>query len=122
MWEASGFRKHTKGTPMPKIRFTVEVDYLPDGVRPEVIGEHEGLRYRAMVLRGNAKIVHATMLEPSVEDFSLELPLFILGMTPLRLVRDGNLTPEGERMILGKMRTIVRSSNTARSSTRRDES
>ena len=80
MWEASGFRKHTKGTPMPKIRFTVEVDYLPDGVRPEVIGEHKGLRYRAMVLRGNAKIVHATMLEPFVEAFSYELPLFVLGI------------------------------------------
>lgn len=107
---------------MPKIRFTVEVDDLRDGVRPEVIGEHEGLRYRAMVLRGNAKFVHATMLEPFAEDFSYELPLFVLHVTPLRLVRNGNLTPEGERLLLGKMRSIVRSKITARSSTRRDES
>lgn len=107
---------------MSRIHYTVDVECLPAGVCPEVSEECEGIRYQAKVLRGNAKIVHAMLLEPFVEDFSLELPLFILGMTPLRLVRDGNLTPEGERMILGKMRTIVRSSNTGRSSTGRDES
>lgn len=102
---------------MSKIQYTVEVEHLPEGVCPEVVNEREGTRYRAMVLRGNAKIVHAMMLEPFVEAFSYELPLFVLGMTHLRLVRDGNVTPEGKQMICGKMKTLVGTARTNRDST-----
>lgn len=102
---------------MSQIHFVVEVEHLPEGVCSEVVEECEGTRYRAMVLGGNAKVMHAMMLEPFVEAFSCELPLFILGMTPLRLVRDGNLTREGEKMILGKMKTLVRATRASRDST-----
>lgn len=102
---------------MSKVHYTVEVDYLPEGVCPELVAEFDSTRYRTKVLRGNAKIIHALMLEPFVEAFSYELPLFVLGMTPLRLVRDGNLTPEGERMILGKMKTLVQKRGKASNST-----
>lgn len=101
---------------MSKIRYVVEVEHLPEGVCPEVVEECEGTRYRAMVLRGNAKIVHAMMLEPFVEAFSYELPLFVLGMTYLRLVKDGNVTPEGEKMLCGKMKALVRAARTTRDS------
>lgn len=106
---------------MSKIHYTVEVEHLPEGVCPEVVDECDGTRYRAMVLRGNAKILHAVMLEPFVEVFSYELPLFILGMTHLRLVRGGKVTPEGKRMISAKMKTLVGAARTTRDSPGPDE-
>lgn len=106
---------------MSKIHFVVEVEHLPEGVGGEVVDECEGTRYRAMVLRGNAKILHAVMLEPFVEVFSYELPLFVLGMTHLRLVRDGHVTPEGKRMISGKMKTLVGAARTTRDSPHPEE-
>lgn len=95
-----------------KLHYTVDVEYLPDGPCTELEEVCDGIRYRAQILRGNAKIVQLLMLEPVEVAFIFELPLFVLGMTHLRLVRNGKVTPEGKVMILGKMKALVRAANT----------
>lgn len=88
---------------MSKIQYVVHVEALDANVCHEVVEEFDGTLYRAKIIRGNSRSFQAELLEPFEQLFSVELPLFVLGFTQLRLVRDGKPTQEMERMIRTRM-------------------
>jgi len=95
---------------MSKYRYVVEIERLAAEVCPEIVEEFDGIRYRARVTEATARSFRGQLLEPFVQSFYMELPLFVLGFTSFRMVRDGQPTAELERELRRMMEGAHRAS------------
>ena len=74
----------------------------------EFRSEFDGIPYRVVLDRANERSFHARLVEPFEETFYVELPLFVIGMTSFRFVREGMPTEELKGAILSKMEGLHR--------------
>lgn len=90
------------------MRFEVQIENLASLADVRVSLVLDGITYRAELLGADSRSYRGRLVEPFEQAFRSELPLFVLGMSSYRYVREGKATGFLWKAIQGELERIHR--------------
>jgi hypothetical protein len=88
---------------MARINYIVAITRLGPAESREITHEADGISYRAEILMATTRAYKVRMSEPVEAFLDCELPLFVVGMTHYRFVKEGRATAHLLQSVQGRM-------------------